>query len=202
MTTRDELAEALTDVRRAYRLLHGYHRRAHDLFARFDAAMEDAKVPFVESGPANFARMRQKSGKFWDQRWAWDVLPGYGLYATYQRFKPRPLRRVALYIRVDSGYPWGSVEPMPRDFVPVEEAQSVVGVELWTADADQFRGDAWKALRALDSPWDGKTHEVPVEGPAHTYKYVGVDLAEITDDEQFDKLVVAPVLEWLPPVRA
>ena len=197
MTTRDELANALTDVRRAYRLLHGYHRRVHDLFARFDAGMEGAGVPFVESGPANFRRMRQKSGKFWDKRWAWDVLPGDGLYAAYQRVTPVPLRRVQVAAQVDSGYSSRKPEPEPRYVDPVEESQSRVGIDLWTADSARFRGSAWQSLRDLDSAWDGTTHKIVVAGDAYTYRHVSLDLAEITNDDQFDKLVVAPVLDWL-----
>lgn len=197
MTTRDELAGALTDVRRAYRLLHGYHRRVNGLFAQFDKAVEAQDFEFVQWAPVFFGRPRNKSGKFWDRRWAWDLLPGYGLGAVYQRKEPTPLRRILFQVVADDAYTWGRVQPLPKDFDPVEDCQSLVHIGLWTAEDSRFQDRAaWAALRKLENPWDGSCHPVEVAGRAYSYALRTVDLSEITTDDAFSKLVVAPTRAW------
>lgn len=197
MTDSEDLRAALTDVRSAYRLLHGYHLRVNGLFERFDEAIEGDGYEYLSWGSAFFKRPRSRSTKFWHRRWPWDLLPGYGTGVVYQRTGPIPLRRVLLQVIADDGYERGTAQPRPRDFDPAGECRSVVQAGLWTAHDDRFRDKAaWSALDAFKNPWDGSTYDVEVAGHAYSYRLMVVDLAEVVSDAHFDELVVEPVLSW------
>jgi hypothetical protein len=205
-----DLSAALTDVRRAYRLLHEYHLRLSGLFAKFDELARAEGYTFHSSGPAFFKRLRNKGSKpFWEGRWAWDVLPGYALGADYRRedsFGDEVSTSCIVFqIVADSGYTKEGATGEPRGwrFEPAESARTEVRVGRWWSEGREFdaRG-AWAGVEGLYSdtrnPWDGQVHRFPVGDTPHAYRYVSLDLVELAAPETFDAWARGVLGEWPP----
>ncbi|MBP2316808.1 hypothetical protein [Azospirillum soli] len=132
----DALAAALTDVRRAYRLLWGFHKRVleYNRIIRTSLGFEHLGAKYRFGKP----------GQNPEARYAWDLCPGaqFGLASIRRSDAAEPGRDgtsfpragdAVLYVRVkgDTGladFARPGVEPDPVQFPPPEESQTLMEV--------------------------------------------------------------------------
>lgn len=178
MNTDPELATALTDVRRAYRLLWAYQRRVLDTVTRIAAAFDD--LSFVHWLPHDFDRPAGASTNP-AEKWAGDLLPM--LSASFLYLPSSADRTMAnkgqwmldVAVVSDSGYPEGDQlsEPDPAKFEPVEVSNS--SIELYV-----FQSLSRRPIRWINDLWHG------VEWPGHLQLQESADPAARMFGMSFD----------------
>jgi hypothetical protein len=201
--TPQDLAAALTDVRRAYRLVYAYQRRMNDLVAEIDAALTQDGLEFELWRPVFNAPPPRSGTPYFRGRWAWDMLPGYATQVHWcdPTGKKGRRRRVVLQAVVDSGATFDAAEPDPADFEAADACESQLRIGLWTTTATQPTWDAaWAAVSARDAYWDG-VQEVDVDGSRYTYEYVGVDVSRLVDAKATRALVLDRLAGWAAAAR-
>lgn len=200
-TTHNQLAAALTDVRRAYRLVQTYQRRLWDLLRGVDDLLSRAGLPFVRWQPMNVNSPPKPGTRFFVDRWAWDFVPAYQIGCEWQQIetKKKLARRVFVMATADTGYDATSEgEPDPAGFKPAEECATMLRIGLWTApttspdwdEAVRERGGENK-LRA------GQSHTLNVKGTKYTYMFFLLDVADLVDEVSVKVKLLQPIDAWL-----
>ena len=187
------LSEALTDVRKAYRLVWSYQRRLLDLAKIVLGAFPEHEFyawrPRVGDPPPQLTGNPM-------QRWAWDFLP---LAEVCFLFLPGGADRnapkagewmVELRVRVDSGHEGyeeeGEVDP--ARFKRAEDSASTLWLYMWLCDEGVSKN--WYNWVWQRGPWpvvDGTSVPHP-DGP---FRIVGrqVDLATLPDRASLEAMV-------------
>jgi uncharacterized protein YjiS (DUF1127 family) len=193
------LAEALVDVRRAYRLLHAYHRRLCDLLQATDELLSERGLQFAEWCPLNVAMLHKKKPFFRPEHWAWDLTPAYQVGCIWQGVKNGGAYQVRIEAVADTVYSTSrDGEPDPGRFKPAESSTSELWVGLWKAQAAEHNwAEAWKQVERTGDPFDGKEHTANVDDVAHTYRYFMIDLTELVDERAVKERLLVPLGGWL-----
>lgn len=196
------LATAFADVRRAYRLLHAYHRRLNDLLQFVDGQLARRSPSFAfDRWTTRHADRPPKSVKpfFRPEYWAWDLVPAYRVQCEWTAARKGHTWRVGMVAVADTGFHFSADgEPDPSTFDAVAQCASELWVGLWTAttrDPDWDRG--WKKVERLTDAHDGKEHTVRVDGVDYTYEYQSVNLADLVDESAVSAKLLAPIDRWL-----
>ncbi len=193
-----ELAAALTDVRRAFRLVYAYQRRLFDLYAEVDAVLLEKGLAFDQWGAVFNAPPPRKGTPFFRNRWAWDMLPGYAVGSFWADEKPRKglRRRFLLQALADTGRTFSGAEPDPVQFEAVEESRSALRMARWTttAGSPDWNG-AWQMVSSKDWSWKGRA-TVELDGATYTYEYEERDLTELVDPAAVRALLLDPLGRW------
>jgi len=204
-TTRDDLARALADVRRAYRLLQVYHRRLCDLLQLLDDTLGAAGLSFERWDPINVWRLpRAKKPFFRPETWAWDLTPAYQVGCAWEQAAKGHARRVDVHCIGDTGYVTSSEgEPDPATFKDAEQCATELHVGLWTARAKRADwNSAWVEVHQRPGWDDGQVHAVDVEGVEHTFQALRVDIADLCDPEAVRARLLDPITQWLAETAA
>ena len=180
-----DLDEAFQDVRRAYRLIAAYQRRALDIVDELVRQFE--KFQFYYWSPVQFAPPPRRSSDPVG-RWAWDGLPYYCfscLYLPVGAKLDEPKKgewRLKINIDADTGYSAGDDEPDPTKFRDVTECESLLRLYGWRCEADDNVGDWYYGLWDVDD-WP-KTEGVlqPVEKGNYSVGFQAHRLSEITSE--------------------
>ncbi len=198
-----DLAAALTDVRRAYRLVYAYQRRMNDLMAEIDTALAEQGLEFEVWRPVFNASPPRSGTAYFRGRWAWDMLPGYATQVQWCDSARRKgsRRRVVVQAVADSGRTFDGAEPDPVDFEAAEESETQLRIGLWTTTASQPAWDAaWSAVSTRDRYWEG-VQDAEIDGGHYTYEYVGVDVASLVDARATKALVIERLTTWATKSR-
>ncbi len=101
-----DLAAALTDVRKAYRVAHAYQRRLWDLLRTVNDELSTRRLQFTRWRTQGFDPVPNARTAFFEERWAWDFLPAYNIACEWQRFdRARNItHRPNLIFTADTGY--------------------------------------------------------------------------------------------------
>lgn len=204
-TSRDDLAAALTDVRRAYRLVQTYQRRLWDLLRGLDDVLSHAGLPFVRWKPMNVWPPPKPGTRFFESRWAWDFIPAYKIGCEWEQIDTRKklARRVFVIATADTGYDATSEgEPDPAWFKPAEECATMLRVGLWTAPTSS--PDWNEAVRARDGEGavdERRNYTLSVKGASYTYQFFHVDVADLIDEAAVKTKLFQPVESWLTGSR-
>ena len=201
--TEDDLASALTALRRSYRLLYDWQRRVHDLHAAVDTTLRQEGLTFQRWRPLFNSPPARAGTPFFRDRWTWDMLPGWATSTRWgderRRGPARTRRRVVFQCLVDTGRRYDGDEPDPARFLPVEEATSELRVGLWTSDAaTPDWGAAYQRVQARDADgwdWTGEL-ALQVDEDAYTYAYRGVALATLVDAAATRRALLDPLQAW------
>jgi hypothetical protein len=199
-----DLARALCDVRRAYRLLQAYHRRLCDLLQTTDETLARQGLTFSHWEPINVARLpKRKSPFFRPTTWAWDFTPIYQVRCSWEKAEKGRSRCVVIEAVADTGFNAGEDgEPDPSRFNDVEKCATELWIALYTARTDKPDwGAAWNKIEQLPDYYDGRAHTVKVGGAEHTYQYRTVNLAELVDEGAVKAKLLAFLEAWLKETR-
>lgn len=198
-TTRDDLARALCDVRRAYRLLQVYQRRLCDLLQLADGVLATAGLEFERWDPINVARPPRGRKPFWSGTWAWDFTPIYQVRCAWKQAMKGSARRVVIECFADTAYITSSEgEPDPSTFKDASQSATELRVGLWRARAKRANWDqAWVEVHKLPNWADGHVHTVDLEGVEHSFQEHRIDVADLCDPEAVQEKLLRPIEEWL-----
>lgn len=198
-TTRAQLAGALTDVRRAYRLIHAYQRRLWDLLRVVDHDLAQAGLKFKRWMPMQVSTPPQPKTRFFVERWSWDFLPAYEVGCEWQgkSVDAKAIRRVFVIAAADSGYDnQAQGEPDPSTFEPVEASTTQLRVGLWTASMTSPNwGEAWEKVE--DDAREGETYSLTVKNDIYTYRYHLIDVADLVNEAAVQAKLLQPIKAWL-----
>lgn len=197
---KNELADALTDVRRAYRLLHAYHRRVNDLFYAVHEFLEKQGAEFASWGPLNVWSLPQKTKPFFKpETWAWDLTPAYQVECVWHRFRDGIHHKLHIHAIADTGYDAaGEGEPDPAKFERAEKSRSEIRVGLHRTRAkNPDWSEAWKKLSANSTRKNSNVHCIKIESDEYTYRYFAVDIVDLSDEQAVKEKLLQPLLEWL-----
>ncbi|MEW9305460.1 hypothetical protein [Labrys neptuniae] len=133
---KNSLADALTDVRKAYRLLWAYQKRVFDVVRLIVSEFDDMGFYYWQTMHAD---RPCNSGTNPLARWTWDMLPM--LEASYL-FLPSGVDRnstmpgtwmLEVHVESDSGFedPHDGTEPNPEQFKDAALSKSKVSIYAW-----------------------------------------------------------------------
>lgn len=196
----NELKAALEDVRRAYRLLHAYHRRVNDMFYAVHEFLEKRGAEFMSWGPLNVWNLPQKTKPFFrPETWAWDLTPAYQIECVWHRSQGGMHHKLHVHAIADTGFDAaGEGEPDPARFEPPETSRSEIRVGLHRTCAKQLDwGAAWKKLSADPTRKNTGVHRVKVGNDDYAYRYFAMDLVELGDEQAVKEKLLQPLDEWL-----
>lgn len=193
----DELKVALVDVRRAYRLLHAYHRRLQDLFQCVDDFLTAKGISFDSWNSINVVRLPAKSKPFF-RNWAWDLTPAYQIACRWHGVRGRLTYQIEIEAFADTGYEQsGDGEPDPARFTSAETSNSEIRFGLWSTTAKTPDvGAAWTTIEKEN--WsDGNTHTATVDGAQYMYRYGAIDLVDLAHEHAVKKNLLEPLRAWI-----
>lgn len=197
MPENDALVAALTDVRRAYRIIWMYQRRVLDLVSQI---AEKFDLEFYAWSPEEYERL----GRFTTdptKNSAWDMLP---LYNTSFLYLPEDADRnrtrvgdwmLEIAVISDEGYNCKALENGEVDasqFLPAEKTRSILGLYAWrstkTLDRNWFNSiwDSWDSEK-MGWPKDGGL----VENAERNIMIIGktFDLSDLSDETAVETAV-------------
>lgn len=195
----DELAAALVDVRRAYRLLHAYHRRLQDLLHTTHDFLQNEGFEFEQWSPLNVARLPQSTKPFFGSHWGWDLTPGYQVQCIWRRSKDKFSHRIFLHAIADTGYKASAEgEPNPATFEAAETSRSEIRVGLYrTHTKNPDWSAAWNLLSVKADRKNGAHHVVTVGKDEYAHRYFDVDLVELSDEQAVKEKLLEPIGAWI-----
>ncbi len=197
----NQLAAALAEVRKAYRLLQAYHRRLCDTLAAMNDVLVNGGLKFTCWAPVNVDRLPRGDRPFFvADRWAWDLTPGYW---TFSEWKGENKNGSVAYVRVeaiaDTGYDDSSDgEPNPANFGDVERSETELRIELWLA---QTSAPNWEAARqgatSSSGMYDGQLRAIEIDRVEYTRQCFHIAIAELVDKAAVQARVVEPLERWM-----
>lgn len=200
-TSPDQLTGALTDVRKAYRLIHAYQQRVWDLLRTVDHDLAHAGLRFQRWMPMQYMSPPKSKTRFFVERWARDFLPAYHIGCEWQEegTAAKPIRRVFIIVAADSGYDSTSeAEPDPSAFEPAEKSTTAIRVGLWTASIGTPNwGEAWEHLPSDAREREGETHTGIAKDVTYTYRFLRIDVADLVDDAAVQAKLLQPIKSWI-----
>ena len=196
-----DLAAALTDVRKAYRLIHAYQQRVWDLLRTVDHTLALAGLQFQSWAPTEFDSPPKRKTRFFVERWAWDFLPAYNVGCEWQAkgTSAAPTRRVFVIVAADSGYKnLTQEEPDPSKFDKAELCATTIRLGLWTASVGAPNwGDAWEHLPKDAKERENETHTATGNGVTYTYRFLRINVADLVDEVAVQAKLLQPIKTWL-----
>lgn len=162
------LEQKMVEVRKAYRLLHGYHKRLVDVGGIIFSQFRDAVYYRQELSSNPYTTRRNPFEKDY---WAWDATPlisvSYLFLGRVARKSSESIHRIGDYLlditfTADSEYEdnLGSKEAGPVEFGPPERSRSDISLLLIRCEADSD-GFGWNDIwHSRDYPekdrWSGR----------------------------------------------
>ena len=133
MTTPTEMSEALIDVRKAYRLLYGYHRRVRDIVQLCAKILPEQ--PFKQRTIVNSLGSRSQPLGTW---WTWDCTPTFDwmfLFADDRGAKSKTKSKLLFVINFIADDQLEDAmenrgEPDPSKLAPSERSNSVIDLYM------------------------------------------------------------------------
>jgi len=204
--SRDDLARALVDVRKAYRLLQGYHRRLNDLLQRVEEKVGQRGLVFESWAPQNVAFLPRSTKLFFaPYNWAWDLTPAYQVSCAWSSPPAGgEVRRIGLVAVADTGYNvQGDGEPDPTRFTDAADCSTEIWIAAWTTNAKTPNwSQAWTRIQDIPQHDEGTSHSVTLDGATYTYQYLQtINVADLTSSEAVEKHLLAPIEGWLDARR-
>lgn len=192
-----DVAGALMEVRRAYRLLHAYHQRLCDLMQLANESLVGLGLAFEKWAPHNVWLPRSKRPFF--DHWAWDLTPAYQTECVWQGTRHGSHCKVYILVIADTGYdPSSDGEPDPSRFKPVEATSSEVRVGLHRTKAKHPDWSAaWDLFSKKANRKDGTDHQVKVGKDEYSYRCFELNLADLADGEAIKARLLLPIEQWL-----
>lgn len=213
-----DLNEKLVNVRRAVRLLAGWHARVLDMLQKVEielSAVPGAKMRFLEWRPIQHASVEPPERNPL-HRWGWDFLPLQSVcfrWASEGKEQVSGGRSLGAWVQVivDDGYAKTGVGPRgpdPMTFAPAEECHS--WLEIWVVGAlNAPAGHRWADIEAAIEEqfdevdmWSGALVRVTADqmpGLPNTcpVQYAGwrIDLSMIGTEADFTTRVLLPLRE-------
>lgn len=185
-----ELDHAMTDVRRAYRLIWSYQRRAMHLVQLMGDQFSEMSF-FLWSN--NRCENPPRADVNPMRGWAWDMLPLYGasfLYLPHGADRTNPRKgdwMLDICILADTGFQYDvdDNEPDQSSFVEPLLARSELCLIAWQCTADI--STSWRSIWKNNDWPDG--NEVPLEHPDASIRVMKktFDLAKIPDEHAVKK---------------
>jgi len=193
-----DVAGALVEVRRAYRLLHAYHLRLCDLLQVTHAFLAERGLEFEHWTPINVARLPRSKTPFFDN-WAWDLTPAYQVECLWQGTSHGSRCKVHIHSIADTGYDAScDGEPDPSHFKDVAETVSELRIGLYRTRAkNPDWSAAWEPLSHTTTRKDGTDHKVKVGGDEYTHRYFDVNLADLADENAVKAKLLLPIGQWI-----
>ncbi|XXY48848.1 hypothetical protein WME91_53475 [Sorangium sp. So ce269] len=194
-----DLAGALADVRRAYRLLHAYHRRLCDLLQVTEEFLAERGFEFERWAPINVARIPQSTKPFFrPEQWAWDLTPVYQVECLWRGSNNGTHYKVHIHAIADTGYDDAcDGEPDPTRFRAVETAASELRIGLYRTRAKKPDwSSAWAQLSRITNRKNGTEHKVRAGGDEYTHRYFDLNLAELGNEASVKEKLLLPLDQW------
>lgn len=161
MTESEQLTGALADVRKAFRLLHGYTRRVRDTVAICSQVLSPLEARKMVFSTSVVSERRDPLANWW----TWDCLPTVDctfLFYAAERKKKLDEWMVSISFIADESYELAEEDdPNPDSFAPVEETRSVV--QLATFRLTSKTPHDWPRIWN-DHEWQDKFDEVQAIG--------------------------------------
>ena len=184
--SQDNLAQTMLDVRRAYRLVAAYQRRALDIIHYLASQFEG--MSFYYWSPQPFHQMPRRASKPVPDLWCWDGLPLYSFSVAYlpentahNQMKPGGWM-LEIHIEADNGFDFGNREPDPARLEPAELCESQLYLCAWRCHRETTVGNWWTTVwEAFDWPEEDK-EVVPLGDGA--FSVVGLTAQLETIDSQ------------------
>jgi len=193
MTDPGTLADALSEVRKAYRLLHAYHRRLAELLRLVDDELKKDGFEFERWEPEHVARPAKKF--FAREHWVWDLLQGAKLRCEWTQTTTGGARRVVIVATADTGIDGSHRgEPDPAEFPAPEACATELWVEQWRAGTSAPTWDA--AGDRLDGEGDASDGRVEIDGVAYARSTFTVDLVDLPDAVSAKTKLVERMRSW------
>lgn len=201
---RNELKQALAQVRTAYRLLHAYQRRIFDLLSVLDGVLASAKVPFQQWNTSYHNPPTKSDKSPFARKWAWDFLPGYDFYCLWENAEAKQgWRRIAIEVASDTSFeaqkrnqPFGEVDPAVLP--PVEETTSALWLSLCYAESGCFKDmKVWEPINAHKDAYNGEAHMLEVQKQPFKFIFKEIDLCDLPDEAAVTERLVKPLHLWL-----
>jgi hypothetical protein len=195
----DDLAGALVDVRRAYRLLWAYQRRVNDLFHAIDEHLGRHGMRHAGWKPTSFANVPNQAF-YRPNKWAWDLFPGFGVQVWWTGTGPHGPVRADAWLYTDDGFQYTRGEPDPKSWeTSAEQARS----KLWLYVATGPAKPDWAALHAHVETTD-LVGAGAFDLPSGAYRVVCLlaGLEELPDADALHARLLAPVDHWLAEAPA
>ncbi|WP_437947569.1 hypothetical protein WME98_43595 [Sorangium sp. So ce296] len=194
-----DLAGALADVRRAYRLLHAYHRRLCDLLQLTDEFLAERGFEFDRWAPINVARLPQSTKPFFrPEHWAWDLTPAYQVECVWQGSSNGTHCKIHIHAIADTGYDDScDGEPDATSFKSAETAASELRIGLHRTRATKPDwSSAWSQLSRMANRKNGAEHKVRVGGDEYAYRYFDLNLAALGDEGAIKEKLLLSLDRW------
>jgi len=199
----DETRELLMDVRRAFRLVHGYQRRLLDALRPAVEAVQEVHpdLRHLETKPFPYAKPMSRhdptAGK-----WAWDYLPLAHCDMTWATSKRPSDGAVYFGVRhvVDTGFKEErGREPDSAHFDPAAECATLIEPVILRVVGEPAHKE-WDGLYGASeegSKYEGwaepKVHEVVVGGCRVRFGGLRVDVADLESADTVRERLVQPV---------
>lgn len=194
-----DLAQALAEVRGAYRLLHAYHRRLCDLLQMMDEFLSERGFEFNRWAPLNVARIPQSKKPFFrPEQWAWDLTPAYQVECSWRGSNKGTHYKVHIHAIADTGYDDSyDGEPDPTRFESAKTTVSEIRIGLYRTKAKKPDwSSAWEPISRIKNRKDGTEHKVRVSGDEYTHRYFDLNLAELGDEGAIKEKLLLPLDRW------
>ena len=198
--TSEDLTGILGDVRKAYRLLHEYHRRLNDLLQQVEETLSKKGLHFESWAPNNVAPLPKKQF-FAPYKWAWDLTPAYQVECAWSSDRGKgEVHRIGLVAVADTGYDKaGDGEPDPAQFKNATECSTELWIAAWTttAKAPDWK-KAWEKVQRIPEYDDHKCHTVKIDADTYNYEYLRtVDVAALVNPDAVQEHLLRPIERWL-----
>ncbi len=194
MSGHNELSLALTDVRRAYRLLWAYQRRMLDTIHVIADAFEEHAfyvwTPTYFDPPCRYTKDPLEN-------WAWDMLPMVAISYLCLPFgadRNRPKAgewMLEIYLVSDTGFELLETrnEPDSKAFEPAEMTASEIWLYAWQCMASVELNWLAKVWGPLDRP---NEEGILVELKQHPFRVLGkkFDISTLSDRDAIKRAVV------------
>lgn len=199
-----DLVGALAQVRAAYRLIHAYQRRILDLLAVLDEELGRLRLEFVEWRTPYYNAPVRSDSKPFRGRWAWDLLPGYSFWCSWENTdKTKPWRRIFVHVATDTVFEefkkTARGEPMAEKMPRVEDSPSELWISLYSSESSGFDvQQAWiEASKLGDVLYDGKPHVFEQGGKTFRYRFRQIKIEEFSDENKVTERLIKPLEEWV-----
>lgn len=191
------LEQALLDVRKAYRLLHGYHRRTLDTAAIIAEQFSDTQFHKTQLHQSPFTSRRDPFDRGYS---TWDATPLIDVSFLFVRqsgtkdadtiHRPGDFL-LDITFSADSGYSdWEDGDPEPEHFPPPEKSRSELTLLLIQAQKE-CRNKSWIAVwNDDDYPENEKSSRKWGSGDYKAH-YQKVSMSELVDREAIVKIATS-----------
>lgn len=192
-----DLRQALIDVRKAYRLIWLYQRRAVDIIKLINKAFGHKFYVWETEDSIGKMPGQKTTDPFGDNKWIWSTLPLYRMSLLYLPPSLEPNRQIMgewmceIFVETDTGFSENEdeTEPAPANFTPADESNTFLRLYAWYCTQDG-------TLNWFDGIWnemDGpeQDDEVTAEHPNVPIKILrkSFELSKLNDEPSVERAI-------------